>query len=326
MSAVCNMACTGDSSEVCGGSNAITIFQHAQSATTSATSTSTTTTPALAPTPTIVKNVGTFEYKGCFVDRPDNQPRVIGTQLTIASVSAETCTAACKAAGFPLAGLEFGQECWCAQYMSMVAPAPDSDCNMVCNADSTELCGAGNRLAVYQDTTATPIPTTQCLTTAILFPGAGGVPDFNFNLQMVPSSGGGTPTLLGAVFRNMTRPINQKIYEISGGPSLEVVTHAFVLSGNDDIGDFSAGFGDAIVPGGPLLLDFVDSNSVNVCAQPNPLAPLGPFIGPPVLAVNGNSGVWSTCASDPLTPIFSATSANGQCSGVFLEMVPPAVA
>lgn len=45
-------------------------------------------------------------------DGVNGAPRSLQTQISVAGgVSAETCTAACKAAGFPLAGLEFGQEC-----------------------------------------------------------------------------------------------------------------------------------------------------------------------------------------------------------------------
>ncbi|KDR70761.1 hypothetical protein GALMADRAFT_1346310 [Galerina marginata CBS 339.88] len=217
----CVMPCTGNANEICGGSNAISILQHVaiSSIPPTPTSTSTTTsTPTPTPTPTsptIKQTVGTFQYKGCFQDRPANQPRVLGTQLTISGVTAESCTSACKAAGFALAGLEFGQECWCATYMSLVSPLPDSQCNMVCNADSTEICGSANILAVYQDTSAAPLSPTQCLSNAILFPGAGGVPDFNFNLQMVPSSSGGSPILLGAIFSGMTIPVNQQLFELS---------------------------------------------------------------------------------------------------------------
>ncbi|KAF8868071.1 hypothetical protein CPB84DRAFT_1809914 [Gymnopilus junonius] len=60
-----------------------------------------------------------------------------------------------------------------------------------------------------------------------------------------------------------------------------------------------------------------------MCAQPNPLAPLGPFIGPPVLAVNGQSNIWASCITDPLMPIFLPLLSNGMCSSVLLEMAPP---
>jgi hypothetical protein len=44
-------------------------------------------------------------------------------QLKISSVSAETCTAACGANGYPLAGLEFGVEC-CTSFISLTLLVP----------------------------------------------------------------------------------------------------------------------------------------------------------------------------------------------------------
>ncbi|KAH9479037.1 WSC domain-containing protein [Psilocybe cubensis] len=326
----CATPCTGNANEICGGSNAITIFQHT-AASNPPTPTTTTTTTTTTPTPvaSIKQSVGTFQYKGCFQDRPANQPRALGTQLTISGVTAETCTAACKAAGFALAGLEFGQECWCATFMSLVSPLPDSQCNMVCVADSTELCGAGNVLAVYQDTTATPLDQNTCLSLGILFPGAGGVPDFNFNLLMVPSSGTGTNVLLGVVF-NTTIPINQSVFKLTGSLPQTSPGHSFSISGGQgavgaNSGGVDAGFSIPLIAGQAVLFDFVNF-STNICMKPNPIGSFGPFIGPPVLSVNGQANPWASCATEPLTPIFSPTAANGVCTSVFLEMLPPSIA
>ena len=84
------------------------------------------------------------------------------------------CTSACGAAGFTLSGVEYAQEC--CKYLRIPlaklrtatnpmidcgdsfsnggAPAPGgiSDCNMLCAGNSSEYCGAGNRLDVYQST------------------------------------------------------------------------------------------------------------------------------------------------------------------------------
>jgi hypothetical protein len=75
--------------------------------------------------------------------------------------------------------------------MELVNVTPDTDCSKPCQADATELCGNGNRLAVYQDTTAILPDPQQCLPNfAILH---------HFNLQAVPSPGGGTPVPLGGL-------------------------------------------------------------------------------------------------------------------------------
>ncbi|KDR71220.1 hypothetical protein GALMADRAFT_75173 [Galerina marginata CBS 339.88] len=172
-SSTCNMPCTGNSNEICGGAGGINIFQKFQTA-------------------------GTFQYKGCYQDGVNGAPRSLRTQLSVSGgVTAESCTTACKAAGFTLAGLEFGQECWCDSYMPLAVLTPDTDCNKVCNADTTELCGAGNRLAVYVDSSAPPLNTQTCLNSAQL-----QATTFNFDLVavFVPASQGAAvspPVLLG---------------------------------------------------------------------------------------------------------------------------------
>jgi hypothetical protein len=56
---------------------------------------------------TMVTNISVWDR-----DAVNGGPRSLLNKLAVpAGVNAETCTAACKAAGFPLAGLEFGQEC-----------------------------------------------------------------------------------------------------------------------------------------------------------------------------------------------------------------------
>ncbi|KAF9560657.1 WSC-domain-containing protein [Agrocybe pediades] len=180
----CNMACTGDASEICGGAGAVNVFHN--------TAATTTSPPVPTSTATIKQTAGSFQYKGCFDDGVNGAPRSLATQLSVSGgVTAESCTAACKAAGFTLAGLEFGQECWCDKYMSLAIPAPDSDCNMVCNADNSELCGAGNRLAVYQDTSAT-LDVQQCLSAAQLHSSV-----FHYSLLAVPTSGSGSSFVVG---------------------------------------------------------------------------------------------------------------------------------
>lgn len=86
--------------------------------------------------------------------------------------TAESCTAACQAAGnFSFAGLENGHECcepllfkltllrahWHCVYAgcdNAINPPTqhvgDADCRMVCEATHTEYCGNQNRVAIYQ--------------------------------------------------------------------------------------------------------------------------------------------------------------------------------
>ncbi|KAF9477666.1 WSC-domain-containing protein [Pholiota conissans] len=323
----CNMPCTGNSDEICGGSGAINIFSL------------TTVTPP-PPTATIKTTVGSFQYKGCFQDGVNGAPRSLAHQLTISGgVTAETCTAACKTAGFALAGLEFGQECWCDSYMEIVTLTPDTDCNMACNADPTEICGAGNRLAVYQDTTATPPGAQTCLTNSQIH-------SITFGLQAVPLNGG-TPLALGAF--ELAAVIEAPSWFLlsnggTGPPPNEAVT--FTLGSNGVFSPtnfFGEGLPIPLAPNvGCIQVFGVPFNNPLVaynqyCAMPNPVSTFGPFIGPPVLAVNGRSDLWGLCpnitqaAKSEFRPgprldvVFSPTAANtdyvlSSCKNVVLQI------
>lgn len=47
------------------------------------------------------------------------------------------------------AGLEFGAECYCGHKVQ--APnASESECNMECKGEKSNLCGGANRLSIYR--------------------------------------------------------------------------------------------------------------------------------------------------------------------------------
>lgn len=60
------------------------------------------------------------------------------------------CTNYCYENKFRFAGVEFGQECFCGQgLLNNPENATLSDCNQACFGDSTQSCGAPNRLSIY---------------------------------------------------------------------------------------------------------------------------------------------------------------------------------
>ncbi len=67
-------------------------------------------------------------------------------QLTVGS-----CVAKCIALDFEVAGMEYGVQCFCGNYLrnGAVLAASDSQCAMSCPGNSAEKCGDGNRLSVY---------------------------------------------------------------------------------------------------------------------------------------------------------------------------------
>ncbi|KDR71472.1 hypothetical protein GALMADRAFT_229455 [Galerina marginata CBS 339.88] len=135
---LCDMPCGGDNTLTCGGASLVSVFQN---------------TASLAPVPENKAKVGAWTFEGCFSDVVGSNPRTLVERFTIqAGVTIESCTSQCAAAGFNISGLEFGQECWCGNSFALPASniaVPLSDCSRACEADTTELCGAGNRLSVY---------------------------------------------------------------------------------------------------------------------------------------------------------------------------------
>ena len=83
----------------------------------------------------------------------------------------------------------------CDSYMALAVLTPDTDCNTPCVANSIEFCGAGNRLAVYVDSSAPPMTLRECL-------GLGNPFTFDLVAVFVPASAGASvdaPVPLGSI-------------------------------------------------------------------------------------------------------------------------------
>lgn len=62
----------------------------------------------------------------------------------------QACIAACKAGGFPHAGVEYGGECWCGALKADDSVSVSSEeCAMPCNGDSSQTCGGRGRIHIY---------------------------------------------------------------------------------------------------------------------------------------------------------------------------------
>jgi hypothetical protein len=75
--------------------------------------------------------------------QPDN------STLTI-----ESCVQTCIGLGYSVAGAEYSTQCFCDNFIRNGANlTADTDCSMTCSGNSSEFCGAGNRLSVYSNAT-----------------------------------------------------------------------------------------------------------------------------------------------------------------------------
>lgn len=156
----CNYPCKGDINQICGGNGVgagsggsyISLFADSSrfdGNTTTPGSTTTPSTPAPTGGPFVNPGVGGYSSIGCYTESTTG--RALPNGKTITSKTVGLCVAACSASNYVYAGLEYGGECWCGNsFTAGSVPTAITDCNMVCGGNSTEYCGAGSRLNVYQ--------------------------------------------------------------------------------------------------------------------------------------------------------------------------------
>lgn len=98
-----------------------------------------------------------------------------------ANMTVENCEAACLAAGYILAGVEYSAECYCdSAIRNGGATATDgyAQCTMTCNGNATEQCGGPNRLNIFQYTspsTSTTVASIVTSTTVVVSTTTSGV-------------------------------------------------------------------------------------------------------------------------------------------------------
>ncbi|KAI1118865.1 WSC domain-containing protein [Nemania sp. NC0429] len=145
----CNTPCSGDSDVNCGGAGYLTIYSKG--------------TPETFQPPTVQKGGlnGTWTYQGCYNDNINNT-RTLPWQLRFPGImTATTCLHQCAQFGYPAAGLEYGEECYCGDPGDLTTAGstkqPEGDCNVVCAGNASAICGGGSRLSTYFWTGKTPL-------------------------------------------------------------------------------------------------------------------------------------------------------------------------
>jgi hypothetical protein len=126
----CNMACTGEASQMCGGSDRFTMYY------------------------------SKWKSVGCRVDSRFNRvfdpytgpaPRhwkYIG--LSDQKMTIPMCQAHCESMGYSWAGLQYSAQCFCGHTPNYQTIAANSSCNMPCAGDTSTTCGGSDRIWLYQ--------------------------------------------------------------------------------------------------------------------------------------------------------------------------------
>ena len=153
----CNMACSGNTSEICGGRSRISVYNL------------TTYVP-----PTTVKSVGTYVSQGCYLEATTGRLLSGPSYTNKTGMTVESCVAFCAGQKIPLAyaGVEYAQECYCAASLPATAVMTDaSSCNMLCTGNKKEFCGAGKHLNIlYNDPSAVAPATVSSANAATISP------------------------------------------------------------------------------------------------------------------------------------------------------------
>lgn len=93
-----------------------------------------------------------FSSLGCYQDAGG---RSLSVQAFSNSSNTPTfCAAQCRKLGYRYAGVEYGSECWCDNFISNAGASAGSGqtgCSMACAGDKTQTCGGGNRMQIYKD-------------------------------------------------------------------------------------------------------------------------------------------------------------------------------
>ncbi|GAM89397.1 hypothetical protein ANO11243_074350 [Dothideomycetidae sp. 11243] len=130
----CTMPCSGNSSEICGDSNRISLFSNGPP-----------TQYALAGTPEFVGNYGSLF---CYTEATTGRALSGISYSDPANMTLESCAAFCN--GYPYFGTEYASQCFCGSYLNAGSViAPTGDCSSPCVGNPSELCGGASRLTVY---------------------------------------------------------------------------------------------------------------------------------------------------------------------------------
>ncbi|KAF2112851.1 hypothetical protein BDV96DRAFT_601675 [Lophiotrema nucula] len=140
----CNMVCTDNDNQLCGGPDRLTIYD----------------TNLAVPQ----QNPGVNGYSclGCWSDIVSARTlsNTVGVLGGSANMNVDGRTSACNANGFAYSGVEYAGECWCGNRIDngsaqVSGISLTNGCDMPCNGNLTEFCGGSDRLNLYHTPTRT---------------------------------------------------------------------------------------------------------------------------------------------------------------------------
>lgn len=131
----CATSCTGDDSEVCGDNQKLSVYA------------------------TFNISGSVFDREtvreewievGCFEDGRNGNHSLTGAAYACLGMTIEMCMNFCDVMGFPVAGLEYGGECYCGDSFENGGGGCSGGCSTPCIGDDTQMCGGDWKMNVYE--------------------------------------------------------------------------------------------------------------------------------------------------------------------------------
>ncbi|KAH6694087.1 WSC domain-containing protein [Plectosphaerella plurivora] len=133
-SSKCSFKCNGNTDEYCGGDKSMSLYSD----------------PTFPPASDV--EIENYVDTGCWTGS-SSAGRTLSwpqDQLNAAQMTPDLCLSACRDGGFPFAGVEFGQECWCGVVLANDTQKVDvGECNMPCHGDASQQCGGRSRINIF---------------------------------------------------------------------------------------------------------------------------------------------------------------------------------
>ncbi len=92
----CNMKCSGDQTETCGGPNALLVFSSGAA-------------PPAPAGPTVLQTYGVWQSLGCYTDTVAARTLLTGMAVQGGSVTPQRCIDACAVKPYKYAGVEYAE-------------------------------------------------------------------------------------------------------------------------------------------------------------------------------------------------------------------------
>lgn len=135
----CAMSCSGNPAQFCGGASRLSLYERED-----------VTLPAAPSHPSVVTSGqgGKWEFGGCRTEAVGGRA-LAAAGYASGAMTLEACGGFCE--GFRYFGAEYAGECFCGDAFGEGSTVVGvEECAMVCSGDGGQLCGAGNRLSVYE--------------------------------------------------------------------------------------------------------------------------------------------------------------------------------